>query len=294
MNVQLTDYLQERQQVMMQALTKAIEQLDSPQRLKQAMLYSLEAGGKRVRPILMMASCESYGTDYREVLPVAIALEMVHTYSLIHDDLPAMDNDDYRRGKLTNHKKYDEATAILAGDGLLTYSFDIIAAATSLTDQQKVFLMSELSKVSGPKGMVAGQLLDMQAENKETNLEELEKIHTLKTGQLLRYAIVSGAYIGGASENQLTSIETFAHYIGLIFQVQDDILDVDGDPALIGKAVGSDVDNFKSTYPKLLGLDGAKQHKQLYVNEAKSALRNAGIKDSLLEELTDYLSNRNV
>lgn len=293
MYARLTDYLQERQQIVNQALIQKIEELDSPQLLKDSILYSLEAGGKRVRPILMMASCESYGKDYQAVLSVAVALEMVHTYSLIHDDLPAMDDDDFRRGKLTNHKKFDEATAILAGDGLLTYSFDIVANEPTLSDQQKVYLLNELSKVSGPKGMVAGQILDMQAENKETNLQQLEQIHTLKTGQLLRFAIISGAYIGGATKEQLEALETFAHYVGLVFQVQDDILDVDGDPELIGKAVGSDVGNFKSTYPKLLGLDGAKQHKQLYVDNAKQALQDAGIKHSLLEELIDYLSDRN-
>ncbi|MRH43172.1 polyprenyl synthetase family protein [Aquibacillus halophilus] len=256
------------------------------------MLYSIEAGGKRLRPILMMASAESFGGNYQSVLPIAIALEMVHTYSLIHDDLPAMDDDNYRRGKPTNHRKFDEATAILAGDGLLTYSFELIMRQPNITDEQKVYIVKQLANASGPKGMVAGQILDMQAEKKNIELQALEKIHTLKTGQLIKFAIVSGAYIANASKEQMEALDTFSYYIGLIFQVQDDILDVTGDPTILGKPVGSDEENFKSTYPKLLGLEGAIEIKDYYVKKAKEALQTAGVTQTILEQLTDYLSDR--
>ncbi len=275
-----------------EAILGYIEELEAPERLKAAMKYSAEAGGKRLRPTLMAASCESYGGDMENIIPAAAALEMIHTYSLIHDDLPAMDNDDIRRGKPTNHIQFDEATAILAGDGLLTYSFEIVASHLSVSDGQKVDLMRRLAEAAGPKGMVAGQVLDMQAENKEAKLEELEQIHTLKTGQLLRYAVVAGAMIGGADSRQITALEEYAYYLGLIFQVQDDILDVQGDPELIGKPVGSDETNLKSTYPKLLGLDGARKQKEMYLQKAKLALHEAGVESSVLVEITDYFGNR--
>src|SRR5690625_1592167 len=203
------------------------------------MSYSLFAGGKRLRPILLLASYNTFASNKEKVFKTAAALEMIHTYSLIHDDLPAMDDDDYRRGKLTNHKVFDEATAILAGDALLTYSFEIIAEDPSLNDVEKVYLLRMLSKKSGPKGMVAGQILDLAYENKDITLEQLEEIHHLKTGQLLKFPILAGAFLGNATEEELKYLEEFAHYIGLIFQIQDDILDVIGDEEKLGKPVGS-------------------------------------------------------
>ncbi|WP_407268335.1 polyprenyl synthetase family protein [Radiobacillus sp. PE A8.2] len=288
----LSDYIAERQRSINKALTDEIETLQITSRLKESMLYSVQAGGKRLRPILMMASCESFVGSYTSVVPVAVALEMIHTYSLIHDDLPAMDDDHLRRGKPTNHRQFDEATAILAGDALLTYSFEVITKAESLTEEQKIYLITRLAQASGPKGMVGGQMLDMIAEDQEVDLSALEQIHTLKTGQLLTFAIISGAYIAGASSEQLQAIEKFSYYLGLIFQVQDDILDVTGDPELIGKPIGSDETNNKSTYPRLLGLNGAINKKQEYVNKAKQALKQAGVNQTVLESLTDYLSNR--
>ncbi len=231
--------------------------MDIPERLKASMLYSVEAGGKRLRPVLLMAAYHAYDNDTDVALTPAVALEMIHTYSLIHDDLPAMDDDDLRRGQPTNHKVYDEATAILAGDALLTYSFELISSDPQLSANQKVQIVKSLSEVSGPKGMVAGQALDMKAEQREITLEELETIHTLKTGELLRFAVGTGAYLGGASTEQIAHLENFAYYLGLIFQVQDDVLDVTGDPDKLGKPVGSDEANDKNTYPKLLGLEGA-------------------------------------
>ncbi|MDC1541820.1 polyprenyl synthetase family protein [Candidatus Pseudothioglobus singularis] len=267
--------------------------LDVPERLKESMIYSLEAGGKRLRPILMIASYEAYDSNYKRVLSPAVALEMIHTYSLIHDDLPAMDDDDYRRGKLTNHKQFDEATAILAGDALLTYSFEIISNDPAISADEKVKIINMLAKCSGPAGMVGGQILDLEAEQREVTMEELEKIHALKTGELLKFAIFTGAYLGGAEQEDLIHLNRFAHYLGLVFQVQDDILDIIGDEQELGKRVGSDEDNFKSTYPKLLGLEGAKKQKLLYEHKAKEALVQAKAEDSYLMDLIEYFSHRN-
>lgn len=294
MSENLTTFLLEKEKVVSEELVRRITELQIPTQLKESMLYSIKAGGKRLRPLLMIASCESYHGTYQQVLPIAVAIEMVHTYSLIHDDLPAMDDDDLRRGKPTNHRVFDEATAILAGDALLTYSFDVISTDNQLTDEQKVYIIKRLAEASGPKGMVAGQSLDMEAENKAISFEELEKIHHFKTGQLLIFAIEIGAYIGGASSYQLQAISEFAYYVGLIFQVQDDILDVTGDPNTIGKPVGSDETNFKSTYPKLLGLEGAIKKKEEYVIKAKQALKTADVQSSLLDDLIHYLNHRDI
>ncbi|RFA37338.1 geranyl transferase [Virgibacillus dokdonensis] len=285
-------YLEEKKQFIDSALTKYMQALQVPPALKQSMTYSVEAGGKRLRPILLLASYEAFQKDITVALSSAAALEMIHTYSLIHDDLPAMDDDDYRRGKLTNHKAFSEATAVLAGDALLTYSFEIISKDDKLTAVQKAELIALLAESSGPKGMVAGQILDMEAEDKAINLQELERVHTLKTGELLRYAVYAGAYLGGATEKQLHALQLFASYLGLIFQVQDDILDVTGDEVKLGKPVGSDALNLKSTYPKLLGIDGAIEKKEQYLLKAKESLQAAGIENSNLMDLAIYFGQR--
>ncbi|WP_234028561.1 polyprenyl synthetase family protein [Lentibacillus sp. Marseille-P4043] len=292
MQQQLENYIDVNKKLIYDELVQHLDKMPIPNQLKESMLYSTEAGGKRLRPILLIASFESYSDDKKFVLSTAAALEMIHTYSLIHDDLPAMDNDDYRRGKPTNHRIFDEATAILAGDALLTYSFEIISNDPLLTDQQKVVLLKMLAQASGPKGMVAGQILDMEAENHAVSLEQLEEIHARKTGELIKFAITAGAYIGGASTEQLEYLGEFADYLGLIFQVQDDILDVTGDPEKLGKPVGSDEGNHKSTYPKLLGIEGAIKKKEQYVEKAKTALQQAMADDSYLMGLTDYFSKR--
>ncbi len=288
----LNNYIDDNKKIVHDELKNQLHHLPIPKRLKESMLYSVEAGGKRLRPILLIASNEAYAGDSQKVLTTAVALEMIHTYSLIHDDLPAMDNDDYRRGKPTNHIMFDEATAILAGDALLTYSFDIISNDSLLADNQKVELIKMLSHSSGPKGMVAGQFLDMEAEDKVVSIEELEEIHDLKTGQLLKFAVTAGALIGNATSDQLKHLNAFAYYLGLIFQVQDDILDVTGDQNKLGKPIGSDEVNKKSTYPKLLGTDGALEQKEIYVSKAKSALKEANADKSYLMMLTDYFSKR--
>lgn len=292
MEAVLRSYVENNQKMFQEAVTKYFEKVEIPDSLKKSMLYSLEAGGKKLRPILLFASTEAYSANIEKAMSTAVALEMIHTYSLIHDDLPAMDDDDYRRGLLTNHKVYGEATAILAGDALLTFSFEIIANDPLLSDKEKVAIIQLLSRASGPSGMVAGQIMDMESENHTVNLETLERIHSLKTGELLKFAVTAGAFLGEATEEQISHLQEFAHYLGLIFQVQDDILDVVGDEKKLGKAIGSDVSNNKSTYPSLLGLDGAIEMKKRYTDKAKELLTKANADTSRLIELTDYFSER--
>lgn len=292
MDVKLDEYITNKQTLIEREMNVTFHNRNMPEKLKDSMLYSLQAGGKRLRPILLFASYEVFKDDIEHVLSSALALEMIHTYSLIHDDLPAMDDDSYRRGQLTNHKVFDEATAILAGDALLTYAFEIVVSDPLLTEKQKVQIVRLLSKASGPEGMVGGQILDLEAEKQRLELSGLERVHTLKTGELLSFAVSIGAFLGDASDTQISELQTFAYYLGLIFQVQDDILDVTGDEEKIGKAVGSDEDNDKSTYPKLLGLEGAIDKKQEYVHLAKTALAKVDGDTAILDELTDYFSRR--
>lgn len=292
MEVNHTEYIDHYKKIIDQELEKQLHKLQIPTQLKQSMLYSIQAGGKRIRPILLIASNQAYHHNLSKVLSAAVALEMIHTYSLIHDDLPAMDNDDYRRGKLTNHKAFNEATAILAGDALLTYSFEIIANDENLSSHEKIKLIKMLARKSGPQGMVSGQMLDMESEDKHVAFEKLENIHKLKTGELLKFAIIAGAFLGNANEEELKHLETYSDYLGLIFQIQDDILDITGDEEKVGKPIGSDEDNQKSTYPKLLGLDGARKKKLEYVQKAKEALFHANASKTHLVALTDFLTTR--
>ncbi len=288
----LSDYIESNQIFVNQAIIKTIEDMQIPTTLKNSMLYSIKAGGKRIRPILMIASTEAFDGKKEDVLPVAIALELIHTYSLIHDDLPAMDDDDLRRGQPTNHIQFDEATAILAGDALLTVAFQIITEAENLSADQKVTIINRLSIASGASGMVAGQILDLEAEDKTVSLGELEQIHRLKTGELLIFAVEMGAYLAGASQDHIHAIKQYGHHIGLIFQIQDDILDVEGVQAKLGKQVGSDQSNEKSTYPKLLGIEGAIKAKEDNIVLANQALIKANVSNSTLASLIDYLSKR--
>lgn len=288
----LSDYIESNQLFINQAIIKTIEDMQIPTTLKNSMLYSIKAGGKRIRPILMIASAEAFDGKKEDVLPVAIALELIHTYSLIHDDLPAMDDDDLRRGQPTNHIQFDEATAILAGDALLTVAFQIITEAENLSAEQKVTIINRLSIASGSTGMVAGQILDLEAEDKTVSLVELEQIHRLKTGELLIFAVEMGAYLAGASQDHIHAIKQYGHHIGLIFQIQDDILDVEGVQAKLGKQVGSDQSNEKSTYPKLLGIEGAIKAKEDNIVLANQALIKANVSNSTLASLIDYLSKR--
>ncbi len=262
-------------------------------RLAESMEYSLMAGGKRLRPILVMAAADAVGARGTDFVQAACGIEMIHTYSLIHDDLPAMDNDDYRRGKLTNHKVFGEALAILAGDALLTQAFEVILRQQGVPAQVLLEVLREMSIAAGPNGMVGGQVIDMLSEGKRISMEELRKMHMGKTGALFRAAIRSGAILGGASEAQLAGLTTYADCFGLAFQITDDILDVVGDEAVIGKPVGSDERNEKSTYVTLTSLDEAKKLAADTVQQALEALEIFGDEAKFLRDLVKMLLERN-
>ena len=262
-------------------------------RLAETMEYRLMAGGKRLRPMLLMAAADAVGARGTDFVQAACGIEMIHTYSLIHDDLPAMDNDDYRRGKLTNHKVFGEALAILAGDALLTQAFEVILRQQGVPAQVLLEVLREMSIAAGPNGMVGGQVIDMLSEGKRISMEELRKMHMGKTGALFRAAIRSGAILGGASEAQLAALTTYADCFGLAFQITDDILDVVGDEAVIGKPVGSDERNEKSTYVTLTSLDEAKKLAADTVQQALEALEIFGDEAKFLRDLVKMLLERN-
>lgn len=258
-----------------------------------AMLYSVKNGGKRLRPVLLLMMLEAFGINRKTGMSAACALEMIHTYSLIHDDLPAMDNDDLRRGKPTNHKVYGEALAILAGDGLLTDAFNVLAGCNYITDGKKVQLISQLATMAGSgDGMIAGQVLDIDAEQNPVNLEQLKRIHQLKTGRLIEFACVAAGIIADQPQEVMVDLSAFANHLGLAFQIQDDILDAIGDVEKIGKTVGSDVANNKSTYVSLLGLDGAKQMLAAEIAAAITVLEKLPAATELLKQLTLYVASR--
>jgi geranylgeranyl diphosphate synthase type II len=292
MTLAMDEQVNQYKAIIDQRLETLFDEVTMYSRIKEAMYYSLTVGGKRVRPLLMLLTAAAFGSDIKKVLPVALALECVHTYSLIHDDLPAMDNDDYRRGKLTNHKQFDEATAILAGDALLTYSFQLISETTELSADEKVYALKRLSEVSGPSGMVGGQMYDLSYEDTTISLNQLERVHDLKTGQLLIYALEMGAFLSHQPIEIVEAMKQAATAIGLTFQIQDDILDVIGDEQALGKKVGSDVLNDKSTYPKLLGLEGAMKERQKFVDETKKQLDLAGVLETNLAQFVISLSER--
>ena len=260
--------------------------------LRASMAYSLMAGGKRLRPVLLMAAADAVGADGTKFLPVACALEMIHTYSLIHDDLPAMDNDDLRRGKPTNHVVYGEGIAILAGDALLTLAFTVILRQKAVPAEALLRVVDEVSRAAGAEGMVGGQVLDLEAENRQISMEELRRVHTGKTGALFRAALRSGAILAGASEEQLSALTAYADHFGLAFQITDDILDVIGNAEEIGKPVGSDEKNHKSTYVTLTSLEMAQELSRRTVAEAEAALSVFGQEATFLRELVAYLVNR--
>ncbi|MBF0467684.1 MAG: polyprenyl synthetase family protein [Desulfamplus sp.] len=304
-NFNLSEYLHEKQGILEEYLHRIILQFDQEKELVQAMKHSLMAGGKRLRPVLAMATAEAAGEDFRIVLPAACAIEMIHTYSLIHDDLPAMDNDDLRRGVPTCHKAFSEATAILAGDALLTHAFTILSKpeqilSWSKSGSQPVFkiipdqstlleLISIISGAAGVNGMVEGQMMDILAVKDAIcpalqmpakasirppalQLDYLERLHHLKTGRMIIASVQSGAVSAGADPGFFKIFTRYAEKIGLAFQVTDDILNVEGDPAIMGKSAGSDKLNDKLTFPALLGLEESKQFASRLVGEAIDAL----------------------
>lgn len=291
-----SEYIKQLGSRIEQELTNAIPQAwDVPLKLRESMLYSLMAGGKRLRPALVLAATEAVGGDPESAIPIACAIECVHTYSLVHDDLPAMDNDDYRRGKLTNHKVYGEAMAILAGDGLLTQAFYWVCQATRLgvPADRVLAIVEELSIYAGASGMVGGQAADMEGEQGLTSSDELDYIHQHKTGDLIVFSLKAGARVAGASEQQLQGLQTFGHKIGLAFQIQDDILDITGDEQKLGKPIKSDEKQQKVTYPYFIGLEASMEKVRLLTEQAKQAISVAGFKrPERLIGLADYLMSR--
>ncbi len=288
----LSEFRAHYEPLIQQELAEQIQRLSIPASLKDSMHYSLQAGGKRIRPILLLAVLHELGEDHPDALKVAAAIEMIHTYSLIHDDLPSMDNDDLRRGMPTNHKVFGEAVAILAGDALLTYSFGVIARLNHVSSDDKVRLIDLLSVAAGAEGMVGGQVLDIEGEEKKLTLAELEQVHRLKTGALLTYSILAGAILGKAQPEEMVSLGRFGEHIGLAFQIQDDILDVTGTSQELGKTAGKDESSAKSTYPGLLTLPKAKEKLEFHAEEALQAVAVLRGKSALLEELTALIVKR--
>ena len=262
--------------------------------IMEAMNYSLKAGGKRLRPILTLEACKIVGGNERDCIPFAIAIEMIHTYSLIHDDLPALDNDDLRRGRKTNHIVYGEDMAILAGDALLNYAFEVMLSNSIGKENPEKYLqaINEIAKSSGIYGMIGGQVVDIQSENKKISKEKLDYIHNNKTAAIIIGCMRAGAIIGNADEKKLDKITKYAKNIGLTFQIIDDILDIVGDESKLGKKVGSDIDNHKSTYPSLLGLEKSKDIAYRLIKEAKDSISYIGEDTKFLDNLADYIIDR--
>ncbi len=266
-----------------------------PTTLHEAMRYSLFAGGKRVRPILAIAAAEAVGATSKTILPVASSLELIHTYSLVHDDLPAMDNDDYRRGKPTSHKVYGEAMAILTGDALLTLAFELCSRPDlmdGLDPARQIQIVRELAYGSGNLGMVGGQVLDIQAENKDIDLATLQNIHKHKTGMLIRAAVRMGAITAGATPAQLDSLTKYAEDTGLAFQIADDVLNVTGTREELGKDANTDAKRGKKTYPTFCGVDGAKKMADECTQRAIGRLSAFDAKADPLRELARYITSR--
>jgi geranylgeranyl diphosphate synthase type II len=291
---------------------------DRPARLRESMRYSVEAGGKRLRPVMVLLACEACGGDPTDAIPAAVAVEFIHTYSLIHDDLPAMDNDDLRRGQPTNHKQFDEATAILAGDGLLTLAFEILARDIKPAEVA-VACVLDLASAAGVNGMVGGQMADLQGEradmadsSQDTGAEDsefgqtgsdesseqtrkvsqLEAIHLRKTGRLLRSTLTMGGRIAKADENTVEMLDHFGKCVGLAFQIADDLLDITGDEAKMGKGVRKDAELGKLTYPGLLGLEESRRRAQSLIDEACRSIQPLGDRSLRLEALARFVLER--
>jgi len=293
--VDITRYIKDKKKLIdsfLKIYTDRIEKrAECPARLREAMTYSLMAGGKRIRPVLSIAAYEAVGGMSNDIMPVAASLELIHTYSLIHDDLPAMDDDDLRRNKPTNHRVFGEATAILAGDALLTDAFSIIAGANA-APEILISVIRELSHACGPEGMVGGQLVDMMLEGKRAEKRELIYIHKHKTGTFIRGAIRIGAIMANASSAKLNALTKYGETAGLAFQVIDDILDITGTPEETGKTTGSDIAKSKNTYPSIYGLKKSKEIAEGLINDSLAAIKDFDAKAEPLRELAKYMLER--
>lgn len=289
----LKAYLQSKKEIVEKALDESLP-IEKPEKIYEAMRYSLLAGGKRLRPILCLATAELLGQSTEVAMPTACALEMIHTMSLIHDDLPAMDNDDYRRGRLTNHKVYGEDIAILAGDGLLAYAFEFVAQNTvNIPAERVVKVLAILGKAVGANGLVGGQVLDLECEGKaDVTAETLSFIHRRKTGALLEACVAAGAVLAGASEDDLARLSVYAQNIGLAFQIVDDILDVTATSEELGKTAGKDICVQKATYPRIWGLETSRNKAQALIDDAIAQLEVYGAEAEPLRAIASYIINR--
>lgn len=291
----LEAYLSDRQKIVEEALQRYLSDEDGvPHDLHNAMHYSVFAGGKRIRPILCLAALEACGGDMAPAMPVACALELIHTYSLIHDDLPAMDNDDFRRGKPTSHKVFGEALAILAGDALLTEAFVLLSRAEKvrLAAEKRLAVIQEIASAAGAAGMVGGQALDVRTGKISPDFEGLQCIHRLKTGALIAVAVKAGAILAGANDDKIQSLNVYGSHLGIAFQIADDILNVEGDSRLMGKQTGSDVASGKVTYPTLLGLENAKTKLVEHVESAVAAIETFDSRALPLRVIARYIMER--
>ena len=262
--------------------------------IMESMNYSLNSGGKRLRPILTMEACKLVGGNIEDAIPFAMAIEMIHTYSLIHDDLPALDNDELRRGKKTNHIVFGEDMAILTGDALLNYAFEVMLSNSIDKENPNKYLkaINEIAKTSGIYGMIGGQVVDIKSENKPISKDKLDYIHNNKTAAIIIGCMRAGAIIGDATQDELEKITKYAKNIGLSFQIVDDILDLVGDESKLGKKVGSDIENNKSTYPSLLGLEQSKCIANELIQEAKQNINSINENTTFLTDLADYIIDR--
>ncbi|MCK0106166.1 (2E,6E)-farnesyl diphosphate synthase [Marinobacter sp. S0848L] len=288
------DYIEQCRQRIDAELDRSIRQDSASERLQETMRYSVLGGGKRIRPALCLAAARAVGSDEETALVPACALELIHAYSLVHDDLPAMDDDDLRRGRPTAHIAFDEASAILAGDALQALAFSLLASAPELTDTQRIAMITKLAQASGHAGMVGGQAIDLESVGIKLNLDQLETMHRHKTGALIEASVDLGASTSATvSQEQREALANYARTLGLAFQVQDDLLDIEGDTAIIGKRQGSDAAKAKPTYPALLGLDGAREHLAALLSQAHRALDSFGAEAEPLRAMADYVVTRN-
>lgn len=292
----LKEYLNDKKKIIDEALNRYLpDENEYPQEIFRAMRYSLFAGGKRIRPILCMASAEAVGGEVSAVIPVSCALELIHTYSLIHDDLPAMDDDDFRRGVPTNHKVFGEGIAILAGDALLTEAYRLMSdrgISKAAAPEKMLAVINEISKAAGYFGMVGGQVVDILSEGREVDTDTLYYIHTKKTGEMIRVSLRVGAILSGAKKSYLDALSIYGDHIGLAFQIADDILNVEGDRKLMGKGTGSDAERGKVTFPKLIGLEASKKKLEELIEKSVDALSGFDEKAKPLRMIAKYIIKR--
>ncbi len=292
-NFELKPYLERRRQMVEEALQAALPAEEGPEaRVVESMRYSLFAGGKRLRPILSLAAAEAVGGEPEDAVPVGCALEMIHTYSLIHDDLPAMDDDDLRRGKPTNHKVFGEAIAILAGDALLTQAFVLLCDYRASLPERAVQIIQVVAKAASYRGMVGGQVVDMLSQNRPADLETVQQMHSRKTAALIAAATEAGALAGKGAEAQVAAMARYGRSVGLAFQIADDILDIEGDAELLGKSTGADAARGKVTYPAAVGLERSREAAKELVDDALTALEGFNEEADPLRLMANYVITR--